>query len=85
MYFTRDSNAWLETGEEDVQFYSLTVGVTPRFTLNARTPTNLPDRSQVLRDDLRTLLKLFGLENVSNVPVGNDYVRGVSGEQRHRV
>ncbi|KAI0449071.1 ATP-binding cassette transporter [Xylaria acuta] len=72
-------------GEDDVHFHSLSVGTTLRFALNARTPTDLQNRSQHLEEDLQTILKLFGLAHVANVPVGNDYVRGVSGGQRHRV
>ncbi|KAI1407230.1 ATP-binding cassette transporter [Hypoxylon sp. FL1857] len=72
-------------GEDDVHFHSLSVGTTLRFALNARTPTNLPNRSQRLDSDVQTLLKLFDLAHVANVPVGNDYIRGVSGGQRHRV
>ncbi|KAI1421487.1 ATP-binding cassette transporter [Xylaria sp. FL1777] len=72
-------------GEDDVHFHSLSVDTTLRFALNARMPTNLPNRSQRLQQDLETILKLFGLSHVANVAVGNDYVRGVSGGQRHRV
>ncbi|KAI1737798.1 ATP-binding cassette transporter [Xylaria scruposa] len=72
-------------GEDDVHFHSLSVGTTLRFALNARMPTDLKNRSRQLEEDLQTILKLFGLANVADVPVGNDYVRGVSGGQRHRV
>lgn len=74
-----------KTGEDDVHFHSLSVGTTLRFALNARTPINLPNRSQVIEEDLRTMLQLFDLAHVADIPVGNDYVRGVSGGQRHRV
>ncbi|KAI8945457.1 P-loop containing nucleoside triphosphate hydrolase protein [Xylaria longipes] len=72
-------------GEDDVHFHSLSVGTTLRFALNARMPTDLQNRSQHLEEDLQTILRLFGLAHVANVPVGNDYVRGISGGQRHRV
>jgi ABC-type multidrug transport system ATPase subunit len=61
------------------------VGTTLRFALNARTPVTVPNRAQVLHEDLQALLELFDLSHVANVPVGNDYIRGVSGGQRHRV
>ncbi|KAL7622416.1 hypothetical protein AAE478_007921 [Parahypoxylon ruwenzoriense] len=73
------------SGEDDIHFHSLSVGTTLRFALNARTPVNRPNRSQLLNDDVQTLLKLFDLAHVADVPVGNDYIRGVSGGQRHRV
>ncbi|KAI0844484.1 ATP-binding cassette transporter [Daldinia vernicosa] len=72
-------------GEDDIHFHSLSVGTTLRFALNARTPIDTPNRSQQLDDDVQTLLDLFDLAHVANVPVGNDYIRGVSGGQRHRV
>jgi ABC-type multidrug transport system ATPase subunit len=72
-------------GEDDVHFHSLSVGTTLRFALNARLPVDLPNRSQCLREDLRTLLQLFDLEHVADVRVGNDYIRGISGGQRHRL
>ncbi|KAI1371039.1 ATP-binding cassette transporter [Hypoxylon crocopeplum] len=72
-------------GEDDIHFHSLSVGTTLRFALNARTPVNLPNRSQRIDEDVRTLLELFDLGHVADVPVGNDYIRGVSGGQRHRV
>lgn len=46
---------------------------------------DLPNRSQSLQEDLQTILKLFDLAHVVDIPVGNDYIRGVSGGQRHRV
>ncbi|KAI8957433.1 ATP-binding cassette transporter [Daldinia sp. FL1419] len=72
-------------GEDDIHFHSLTVGTTLRFALNARIPIDIPDRSQKLNNDIQTLLDLFDLSHVANVPVGNDYIRGISGGQRHRV
>ncbi|KAI1387801.1 ATP-binding cassette transporter [Hypoxylon trugodes] len=71
--------------EDDIHFHSLSVGTTLRFALNARTPVDIPNRAQRLNEDVQTLLKLFDLAHVANVPVGNDYIRGVSGGQRHRV
>ncbi|KAI1111027.1 ATP-binding cassette transporter [Nemania sp. NC0429] len=72
-------------GEDDVHFHSLSVGTTLKFALNARTPVDLPERAQRLQEDLQTVLELFGLSHVADVPVGDDYVRGISGGQRHRV
>ncbi|KAI0377720.1 ATP-binding cassette transporter [Hypomontagnella monticulosa] len=72
-------------GEDDIHFHSLSVDTTLRFALNARTPINIPNRAARLDEDVQTLLKLFGLEHVANVSVGNDYIRGISGGQRHRV
>ncbi|KAI0898949.1 ATP-binding cassette transporter [Annulohypoxylon nitens] len=72
-------------GEDDIHFHSLSVNTTLRFALNARTPVDLPNHANQLNEDVQTLLKLFDLTHVANVPVGNDYIRGVSGGQRHRV
>ncbi|XDG05995.1 hypothetical protein ABKA04_005610 [Annulohypoxylon sp. FPYF3050] len=72
-------------GEDDIHFHSLSVNTTLRFALNARTPVDLPNHANQLDEDVQTLLKLFDLTHVANVPVGNDYIRGVSGGQRHRV
>ncbi|KAI1406215.1 ATP-binding cassette transporter [Hypoxylon fuscum] len=72
-------------GEDDIHFHSLSVGTTLRFALNARTPLNIPNRPQRLNEDAQILFELFDLARVEDVPVGNDYIRGVSGGQRHRV
>ncbi|KAI1082600.1 ATP-binding cassette transporter [Whalleya microplaca] len=72
-------------GEDDIHFHSLSVDTTLRFALNARTSANIPNRSQHLTEDVQTLLKLFDLTHVADTPVGNDYIRGISGGQRHRV
>ncbi|KAI0124768.1 ATP-binding cassette transporter [Xylariales sp. AK1849] len=72
-------------GEDDIHFRSLSVETTLRFALHARTPVDIPRRSHLLDDDLRTLLSLFDLTRVAGIPVGDDYVRGVSGGQRRRV
>ncbi|KAI1097418.1 ATP-binding cassette transporter [Jackrogersella minutella] len=71
--------------EDDIHFHSLSVGTTLRFALNARTLVNLSDRPRQLNKDVQTLLNLFDLAHVADVPVGNDHLRGVSGGQRHRV
>lgn len=63
----------------------MSVGTTLRFALNARTPLNIPNRPQRLNEDAQILFELFDLARVEDVPVGNDYIRGVSGGQRHRV
>ncbi|KJZ79725.1 hypothetical protein HIM_01194 [Hirsutella minnesotensis 3608] len=72
-------------GEDDVHFHSLSVGTTLRFALNARTPAGLANRAQSVSQDVNILLRMFDLSHVSNVAVGNDYIRGVSGGQRRRV
>jgi ABC-type multidrug transport system ATPase subunit len=72
-------------GEDDIHFHSLSVKTTLRFALNARLSSSTPGRSHILEEQLKILLQLFDMEHVSNVAVGNDYIRGISGGQRHRV
>ncbi|KAI1654783.1 P-loop containing nucleoside triphosphate hydrolase protein [Daldinia decipiens] len=71
--------------EDDIHFHGLSVGTTLRFALNARTPIDIHNRSRQLDDNVQILLDLFDIAHVANVSVGNGYIRGVSGGQRHRV
>ncbi|KAF4544031.1 ABC transporter [Lasiodiplodia theobromae] len=73
------------SSEDDIHFSSLSVATTLQFSVNARTSQALPSRSQAVKKTLDSLLDLFGLSHVQNISVGDDYKRGVSGGQRHRV
>lgn len=66
----------------------MTVGDTLTFASRARKPRQLPlgftgnEYSDHLRD---VIMAMFGISHTSNTPVGNDFVRGVSGGERKRV
>ncbi|OMP86934.1 Brefeldin A resistance protein [Diplodia seriata] len=73
------------SSEDDVHFPTLSVDTTLRFSVNARTSQTTQNRGQAVEGTLHSLLDLFGLSHVRNTRVGDDYKRGVSGGQRHRV
>ncbi|KAM0756056.1 putative ABC transporter [Meredithblackwellia eburnea MCA 4105] len=74
--------------EQDVHFPMLTVGQTLEFAALARTPQNrLPGvtREQYAEHMAKVIMATFGLSHTVNTPVGNEYIRGVSGGERKRV
>ncbi|GME65723.1 ABC transporter [Neofusicoccum parvum] len=73
------------SSEDDIHFASLSVETTLRFSVNARISKSTPDRSKLVNRTLDSLIDLFGLSHVKKTRVGDDYKRGVSGGQRHRV
>lgn len=76
------------TAEQDIHFPSMTVGDTLYFAARARTPRDIPGDlsrhayAEISRD---VVMATFGIKHTLNSPVGNDYVRGVSGGERKRV
>jgi len=76
------------TAEVDVHFPNMTVGQTLSFAAQARAPRNIPGGiprkvyANYLRD---ATMAIFGIGHTLNTPVGNDFVRGVSGGERKRV
>ncbi|RYP72585.1 hypothetical protein DL771_004080 [Monosporascus sp. 5C6A] len=74
--------------EVDQHLPYLTVGQTLEFTAGMRTPrTRLPGVTRPVRikHAVEVMLVAFGLSQVRNTIVGDDYVRGVSGGERKRV
>ncbi len=74
--------------ETDVHFPQLTAGQTLLFAALARTPkTRLPGVSrQMYAQHMRdVVMATFGIYDTMNTPVGNDFIRGVSGGERKRV
>jgi ABC-type multidrug transport system ATPase subunit len=76
------------TAEVDAHFPQLPVGETLYFAALARTPRVIPggisreEYAAHLRD---VIMAMFGISHTFNSPVGNDFVRGVSGGERKRV
>ena len=76
------------TAEVDVHFPMLSVGDTLTFAARARTPRMVPGGvsknawANHLRD---VVMAAFGIGHTLHTPVGNDFVRGVSGGERKRV
>ena len=76
------------TAETDVHFPQLSVGQTLKFAAQARAPKNrIPGVSQdVYAEHMKDMIMTsFGLRHTHDTPVGNDFVRGVSGGERKRV
>ncbi len=74
--------------EVDQHFPYLTVGQTLEFVAAMRTPrARLPGvtRAGRIQHVVQVVLTAFGLTQVRDTIVGNDYVRGVSGGERKRV
>lgn len=75
------------SAETDIHFPHLSVGDTLEFAAKMRTPQN---RGEVSRLDhakhmASVMMATYGLSHTRNTPVGNDFVRGVSGGERKRV
>lgn len=76
------------TAEVDAHYPQLPVGTTLYFAALARTPRAIPggisreEYAAHLRD---VIMAMFGITHTFNSPVGNDFVRGISGGERKRV
>lgn len=76
------------SAEADVHFPHMTVGDTLEFAAKMRTPENRPPgvtRDQYARHMALVYMATYGLLHTRNTPVGDDFVRGVSGGERKRV
>lgn len=60
----------------------LTVWQTLKFALTNKTRKQDKDEIPVI---LEALLKIFGIQHTKHTPVGDEYIRGVSGGERKRV
>ncbi|KAF1360157.1 ABC drug exporter AtrF [Lizonia empirigonia] len=69
-------------GEDDTHFANLNVWQTLTFALINKTRKNRKDEIPII---LEALLKMFGISHTKYTPVGDEYVRGVSGGERKRV
>jgi hypothetical protein len=70
------------TAEVDAHFPNLTVGDTLYFAALARTPRQIPggiSREQYAEHLRDVIMAAFGISHTINSPVGNDFIRGVSG------
>lgn len=80
--------------EDDIHFPTMTVGQTLDFAAATRAPqakrritlgTETESREDYIKMVKEVLLTILGLRETTDVKVGNDLVRGVSGGQRKRV
>jgi len=74
--------------EVDKHFPHLTVGQTLEFAARVRTSSaSVVDtpRDERAKHMAAVVMAVFGLTHTYNTPVGNEYVRGVSGGERKRV
>jgi ATP-binding cassette subfamily G (WHITE) protein 2 (SNQ2) len=74
--------------EDDVHYASLTVRQTLQFAIEMRIPGSLPSGlsdGQFKEMVMRTLLKMFNLEHVADMPVGGEAIRGISGGEKKRL
>ncbi|KAF2876506.1 ABC drug exporter AtrF [Massariosphaeria phaeospora] len=68
--------------EDDTHFAELNVWQTLYFALMNKTKKNEKHQIPVI---LEALLKIFGISHTKYTPVGNEFIRGVSGGERKRV
>ncbi|CEL54516.1 ABC transporter G family member 11 OS=Dictyostelium discoideum GN=abcG11 PE=3 SV=1 [Rhizoctonia solani AG-1 IB] len=74
--------------EDDVHYPILTVAQTLRFALRLKAPGRLlPEQTRTQLNDeiLHMLLSMLNITHTRNTPVGDEFVRGVSGGERKRV
>ncbi|KAA8565941.1 hypothetical protein EYC84_009750 [Monilinia fructicola] len=75
--------------DSDVHFPNLTVGETLLFAAKARAPPDFTFPGvtrQVYAEHMRdVIMATLGLSHVEKMPVGNDYVKGISAGERKRV
>ncbi|KAF2015717.1 ABC transporter-like protein [Aaosphaeria arxii CBS 175.79] len=68
--------------EDDTHFANLNVWQTLKFALMNKTKKNEKHEIPIILD---ALLKIFGIPHTKYTPVGDEFVRGVSGGERKRV
>lgn len=68
--------------EDDRHLPNLSVGQTLDFSLRTKTKKHERGNIDLIID---SFLKMFAMSHVRNTPVGDEYVRGVSGGERKRV
>lgn len=68
--------------EDDVHLANLNVWQTLSFALTNKTQKHKKEEIPIV---LNALLKVFGIQHTKYTPVGDEYVRGVSGGERKRV
>jgi len=76
------------TAEEDVHHPVLTVSQTLQVALRTKRPAKkLPGQTsdEFIHGMKHLLLKMFGLVNQVHTPVGNEFIRGLSGGERKRL
>lgn len=76
------------TAEQDIHFPRLTVGETLEFAALARSPRVIPgnvDRRVFAKHLRDVLMSVFGIRHTVDTPVGDEFVRGISGGERKRV
>jgi ATP-binding cassette, subfamily G (WHITE), member 2, SNQ2 len=73
--------------EDDVHFPTLTVDQTLNFAAKTRTPHVRVDHTREAYTKLITdiVLTVFGLNHTRKTPVGDAFIRGVSGGEKKRV
>ncbi|KAK9238953.1 ABC-2 type transporter-domain-containing protein [Lipomyces kononenkoae] len=78
----------LYSSETDEHFPTLNVNETLSFAADVKAPkirAGNVSRQEYIEDVRDVLATVFGLRHTYNTPVGNDFIRGVSGGERKRV
>ncbi|KAL1410291.1 hypothetical protein Q8F55_004297 [Vanrija albida] len=77
------SNVAFVEQEDDWHLPSLTVRETLRYAAILRLPTKIPKKQKIARAE--TVLRMLGLKDCADLPVGGPLVKGISGGEKRRL
>lgn len=77
------SNVAFVEQEDDWHLPSLTVRETLRYAAILRLPTKIPRKQKIARAE--TVLRMLGLKDCADLPVGGPLVKGISGGEKRRL
>lgn len=77
------SNVAFVEQEDDWHLPSLTVRETLRYAAILRLPNNMPRKQKIARAE--TVLRMLGLKDCADLPVGGALVKGISGGEKRRL
>jgi ABC-type multidrug transport system ATPase subunit len=77
------SNVAFVEQEDDWHLPNLTVRETLRYAAILRLPNEMPRRHKVGRAE--TVLRMLGLKDCADLPVGGPLIKGISGGEKRRL
>lgn len=81
-HLTQSNVAFVEQ-EDDWHLPSLTVRETLRYAAILRLPADMPRKQKIARAE--TVLRMLGLKDCADLPVGGALVKGISGGEKRRL
>ncbi|WWC87631.1 uncharacterized protein L201_002521 [Kwoniella dendrophila CBS 6074] len=80
---TSQSNVAFVEQDDDWHLPSLTVRETLRYAAILRLPDKMPKRQKIARAE--TVLRMLGLKDCADLPVGGQLLKGISGGEKRRL